>query len=319
MRATSALLLFARASPALAAFEQFYFAGNAQGNATGPHRCGDMLYDCIAPSMCSQDTLTQKWYCCEPGNQDGPCWTGATSCGGGQGTPSGQQIGCTNLNVNYCCAQAEGCTQLAKQFNICWSKQNNTIRYLNSTRLNQTYSSLSSANPKTTAYTVASAQLFALTSTTPGASSATPPTTTSASASASTTSSSTPSTFALSSQSSSGLSGGAIGGIVGGIVGGLALLGAIGFALWRRQRSARHAPKPTDASAHEPYQGYGYQPGYQPAPQQAMHEAHSPYSPPPPQPPRSDKYAHHAAAPVEIAATHGPAEMDAGYQSQSRT
>jgi hypothetical protein len=96
-------LLFLSASPSLALFENFYFAGN-KGNATGPVRCGDMTYDCPSPSMCSQDTLTRKWYCCETGNEVGPCWVGATKCEGtGTNVPGVNQVPCSNLGVNYCC------------------------------------------------------------------------------------------------------------------------------------------------------------------------------------------------------------------------
>jgi hypothetical protein len=66
-----------------------------------------MIYECPAPNMCSKDTLTQKWYCCEPGNKVGPCWTGATKCEGSTtDKPSQQQTGCTNLGVDYCCHEA---------------------------------------------------------------------------------------------------------------------------------------------------------------------------------------------------------------------
>lgn len=295
------------ASPAFAAFETFSWAGQG-GNSSAPRKCGDMIYECPAPSMCSMDTLTRKWYCCEPGNQDGPCWNGASTCGGsGTNQPSGQQIGCSNLDVNYCCSDAEQCTKNAKQFRICWSKQENPIRFLNSTELNQTYSSLSSAQPSATSITIDKAKLLAMTSTTPGVSPSSTPT--SASATSSITSSSTPA-----SSSSSGLSGGAIGGIVGGIVGGLALLGAIGFFLWRRKRSAQGASKTNPhASAGDPYQGYAYQP-QQPVheaaynPQQDMAQVHGSYAPPP-----TDKYAHTHQGPVEVPANSSrPVEMDGG-------
>jgi hypothetical protein len=96
-------LLVLGASPALGLFEEFFFAGN-KGNATGPQRCGDMGYDCPAPSMCSKDTLTGKWFCCETGNEVGPCWVGSTKCEGqGTNVPSLNQSPCSNLNVDYCC------------------------------------------------------------------------------------------------------------------------------------------------------------------------------------------------------------------------
>ena len=106
LSAPSVWVILLGASRAFAAFETFSWAGQG-GNSSAPRKCGDMIYECPAPSMCSMDTLTRKWYCCEPGNQDGPCWNGATTCGGsGTNQPSGQQISCSNLDVNYCCSDA---------------------------------------------------------------------------------------------------------------------------------------------------------------------------------------------------------------------
>ncbi|KAH4191777.1 hypothetical protein HBI71_133030 [Parastagonospora nodorum] len=314
MRSQAIWALLLGTSPALAAFEQFYFAGNG-GNATAPRRCGDMIYECKEPNMCSRDTLTKKWYCCEPGNKVGPCWTGATKCEGPTADkPSAQQTGCTNLGVDYCCHEAEQCTQNAKQFRVCWSKEQNTIRFLNATTLNETFSSLSSASPRATQYPVEAQQLLAWTSTTPGASAK--PTTRPAASSSPPAASSTPtilsSTSNSSSSSKSTLSTSAIGGIVGGLLGGLALLGAIAFLLWRRRKSAARKSNPYEAPS-DPYQGYAYQP------QQPVHEAHSPYSPQPgiSQLPAVDKYAQHAG-PVEVSALSAPVEMDASYRSQVR-
>ncbi|KAH7087869.1 hypothetical protein FB567DRAFT_560565 [Paraphoma chrysanthemicola] len=276
--------------------------------------------------MCSQDTTTRKWYCCAPGVADSVCWNGATKCDGGDATtPSAQQIGCTSGTVKYCCLDKtlEDCTKIQGQFNICWSVQNNPLRPLNASRLNETFSSLSSASPTALSYTVDRQQLLALTSTTPGASSATPtinstPASATASTSASATSSSSPSSNP---SSDSGLSGGAIGGIVGGIIGGLALLGAIAFFIFRRRKSAAGKLDPHTPPG-DPYQSYGYQPGYQPPPGQLPHEA--PYSPQPgmaqmqsPQmaPNPLDKYAHHAGV-HEAPAWQNPVEMDASYQQQ---
>jgi len=211
---------------------------------------------------------------------------------------------------------SELCTSRDRQFNICWSKGDNALRALNATRLNDTYSSLSSASPTATSLPVDKQQLLALTGIAP---SDLPSSSTSASlpasATASTTNSSTPIGGSTDTDSSGGLSGGAIGGIVGGVVGGLALLGAIGFFLWRRRKNAGKTN--TNAPPGDPYQGYGYQ---QPQPQQGTyHEA--PYSPQPSMaqayaPPPSDKYAHQA--PVHEAPAHNPnpVEMDASYYQQ---
>ncbi|KAF2024910.1 hypothetical protein EK21DRAFT_77706 [Setomelanomma holmii] len=270
--------------------------------------------------MCSQDKTTGKYYCCVPGVADSVCWNEAKKCDGGDGIPSGQQIGCTSGTVKYCCLDNEDCTKLQGQFNICWSTQDNPLRPLNATRLNETFHSLSSARPSAASYTVDRQQLLALTSITPGASSSTPaatstPASTSASATSSSTSSSTPA------PGDSGLSGGAIAGIVVGVIGGLALLGAIGFFLWRRKKNAATKTNP-HAPPGDPYNSYGYQPGYQPG--QIPHDAYSP------QPataqmhalqmtgqPGLDKYAHQAPAVYEAPAYNTVAEMDASYYQQA--
>tara|TARA_R110002003_G_scaffold505_6_gene20154 strand:+ start:7886 stop:8221 length:336 start_codon:yes stop_codon:yes gene_type:complete len=96
-------LLFLGASPVFAVFEDFYFAGN-MGNNTAPRKCGNMPYACTPPNMCSQDTITKKYYCCAPGVADSVCWNEAKKCDGGDSTtPSQQQISCTSGTVKYCC------------------------------------------------------------------------------------------------------------------------------------------------------------------------------------------------------------------------
>jgi len=100
-------LLALGATPSLAAFDDYYFAGSGR-NASAPKLCGDMPYGCEPPNMCSQDTLTKKYYCCEPGSTDSVCWKGRENCNGGTDTASDQQLGCvyrqTNGNdVKYCC------------------------------------------------------------------------------------------------------------------------------------------------------------------------------------------------------------------------
>ncbi|KAF2823664.1 hypothetical protein CC86DRAFT_395760 [Ophiobolus disseminans] len=271
--------------------------------------------------MCSQDTLTKKFYCCEPGSTDSVCWKGRETCNGGTDTPSDQQLGCiyrqSSGDVKYCCdKKTEDCTSRDRQFNICWSKGENSLRSLNATRLNQTYVSLLSASPTATSIAINKVQLLAMTGVDPSdrpssSTSAASSTPASATASATSTSSATPSPA-----DDGGLSGGAIGGIVGGVVGGLALLGAIAFFFWRRRKTTGKID--TNAPPGDPYQGYGYQPGHQPQPQQQYHEAAyspqpamaQPYSPPP-----TDKYAHQA--PVhEAPAYNNPVEMDATYYSQ---
>jgi MYXO-CTERM domain-containing protein len=150
--------------------------------------------------------------------------------------------------------------------------------------------------------------LLALTYTTPGASSATVSTTGSTSpASASASASATQTSSPPAASKAPGLSGAAIGsivgGVVGGVVGGLALLGVLGFFLWRRKRNNTKAVAAPPATS-DPYQPYGYQPSNQPPPNEA-------YSPQPP----LDKYAHYQM-PVEAPTNHEPAEMDASYYQQ---
>lgn len=227
----------------------------------------------------------------------------------------------------YANPYSELCTSRDRQFNICWSKGENALRTLNSTRLNQTYSSLLSASPAATVLPVNKQQLLALTGVAPSdlassSTSASVPASTIVSASGSTSSTPGPSEGSSGGSSSSsdsgGLSGGAIGGIVGGVVGGLALLGAVAFLLWRRRKNAGKTN--TNATSGDPYHGYGYQPGNQPQqPPTQYHEAGyspqpamaQPYAPPP-----SDKYAHQAPVHEAPAYNLNPVEMDASYNHQ---
>jgi len=214
--------------------------------------------------MCAIDTNSNKSYCCEPGNSDSKCWTGATTCAVSADDPSSRQINCAyktaSSDIKWCCLKEETCTQRTStysqnfvqhhedqltrslgQFNICWSTFLNPLAAINATKLNQTYFSMSSSSPSATAYTVPQNSILqmvmiagAVTPTPSAASFSLISTITSASTSATpTTSTSPPPT-----PGSKGLSGGAIGGIVGGVVGGLALL-AIGAFFYRRHRKAK--------------------------------------------------------------------------------
>jgi len=166
---------------------------------------------------------------------------------------------------------------------------------------------MSSAKPSATVYSIPKQELNQLTISTPGTSSAT----------SSPTVSPSPSPAA---DSDSGLSGGAIGGIVGGVVGGLALLGAIGFFLWRRRKNSGKTDP--HAQSGDPYQGYGYQQQqYQPGHAPSTHTAYSPQSNVAQmhQAPPMDKYAHMQQPQVaEAPAYNNPVEMDASYYQQTQ-
>jgi hypothetical protein len=94
--------------------DTFYFAGTGK-NASALRLCGNLPYACEAPNMCAQDTANKKYYCCEAGSTESPCWKGRDTCmGGNASTPSEYQLGCiyrqTSGDVKYCCSQEELCT-----------------------------------------------------------------------------------------------------------------------------------------------------------------------------------------------------------------
>jgi hypothetical protein len=103
-----------------ASIDIFYFANN-KGNITLPRLCGNMSYPCEAPNMCTLDSVTQKQYCCGPGKENGICWTRSSNCEGASvKEPSSSQIGCQNLNVNYCCvAGQEVCSKNVSRYFLC--------------------------------------------------------------------------------------------------------------------------------------------------------------------------------------------------------
>jgi hypothetical protein len=199
------------------------------------------------------------------------------------------------------------CTQQFGQINICWATAPNPVAMLNATAMNQTYSSLFSARPSAASYTIELAALQTLTSTTAGASSS--PSTSPTAASSSGQSQSPTSSPPPAENSDSGLSGGAIGGIVGGVVGGIALLGAIGFLLWRRKKysTIAQADPSSPPNGHQPYAGYQANTGYPSSPgyQQDPAEMHSMSAAPP-----AEKYAR-MGYPSEMPAQQQPVEMSA--------
>ncbi|USP75419.1 uncharacterized protein yc1106_02693 [Curvularia clavata] len=232
-----------------AGFSDFFFAGNG-GNASEPRTCPGSPWDCPPPNICAHDDKLDKYYCCIPGSQDAVCWAPSDGCDGADSTtPGGNQQSCgSGINTFCCLKSSEHCTERQNQTNICWSSAPNPIASLNETAVNETAHSLESARPSASSYVVQLAALATLTSTTPGLPSATKSTPASSPTTSPSqeTSSSTPT-----GDSSSGISGGAIGGIVGGVVGGLALLGVVGYFLWRRRKNNKHNPYKA-ANMHEP-------------------------------------------------------------------
>ncbi|KAH7125151.1 hypothetical protein B0J11DRAFT_605392 [Dendryphion nanum] len=257
---SSRLLLPLCASPTFAAFTQYAFASNS-GNSSTFRRCPSIPYPCEPPSVCAYDDITNKYYCCKPSSEAHVCWAPSQNCAAGTNTPSNSQQLCIWPGGNdkqYCCGkQTEECTQDSKRFNICWSTLEDEIATLNGTQVNATFSVLSSANPSVSLYSINSASLFAMTTTTPG--SATTPT---ASLTAGLTIATRPNptsslqsaTLLPSPTGSPGLSAGAKGGIAGGVVGGVALLGIAGLLLWRRRKNKMPAMQQAA------YATYGYQP-----------------------------------------------------------
>ncbi|EUC44649.1 hypothetical protein COCMIDRAFT_6069 [Bipolaris oryzae ATCC 44560] len=244
--------------PVRAAFTDFFFAGN-NGSSSALRTCPGSPFECIPPSVCSFDERTFKTYCCIPGSKDAVCWGPSEGCDGGdRTTPAGNQRSCgSGINAFCCLKSSEICTEALNQINICWSSLVNPLASLDATAVNKTAQSLISASPSAASYPVKLLDIEKPTSTTAALSSTTPSTPISTStASLITVTTSTASslenpvssvnqsrsTSTPAENDSSGISGGAIGGIVGGVVGGLALLGFIGFFLWRRRKNSKRNP-----------------------------------------------------------------------------
>lgn len=164
-----------------------------------------------------------------------------------------------NISDSY----SEECTATKDQVNVCWSMIDNPVANLSDTKLNETFSSLSSAKPSASSYPISLAQLQAT---------ATPTTSLPASLSASslfsvsTTTTSSASSTSGESTEKKGISGGAIGGIVGGVVGGLVIIGLVGLLLFRRRKAntkGEHAPiasgTPSEHEHGNPYEMNAFQ------------------------------------------------------------
>lgn len=201
-----------------------------------------------------------------------------------------------NDSVSNCCdlvLRLKVLTRLfSDQINICWATAENPIANVSEDRLNETFSSLSSARPSASSLTF---DIAALTATSTPASSTASATSSPASSGASATPSETSSQSPAPTGGSSGVSGGAIGGaVVGGVVG-LALIGAGIFFLMRRKSKKAHQNELDGAN---PY----------------IHNGYAGVAQAPPQ----EKYAHEAASeapsssypPVEMPANTHPMEME---------
>ncbi|KAH7115861.1 hypothetical protein B0J11DRAFT_112509 [Dendryphion nanum] len=288
------------ASGVLAQYDQFVFSTNATR-----WKCPKGLaFDCIAPNVCTHETVLDKWYCCGP-EQGSVCWSGSTTCSGSEkNTPGTNQLGCGS----YCCLNSrEQCTQRTNQINICWATPPNPFVNITGAKINETFSSLSSANPTASTYSFDIKAALATATPTPSASSSSASTGASA---ASQTATNSPTSTALTSQTpepSSGLSGGAIGGIVVGVVGGLALLAGLAFFFWRRgkKNNTNDLNKPeleSNPSSHNPYNHNGFAHAH---PVQQEKYAHEVYTPEQQHAPQFSQY-----PPQELYAGQGPVEVD---------
>ncbi|KAH7092494.1 hypothetical protein FB567DRAFT_545640 [Paraphoma chrysanthemicola] len=153
------------------------------------------------------------FYCCNPGDV---CWTTPSVCAG-----DGSTFTCSRGSNTWCCLKdQEICTQLSGQINICYSSAKNPLQNTSATLLNQTYSSLSAAQPSASYYSFDPAVVISQTVPTP-----TQPTPATSSS-------------ALSSEkpSSNQISGGAIAGIVIGVVAVIAIAGLAAVLFLRSKK-----------------------------------------------------------------------------------
>ncbi|TLD11886.1 hypothetical protein PspLS_11321 [Pyricularia sp. CBS 133598] len=220
-------------------FDNWFFATNKTSNT-----CPTIQFTCIAPNACARDPNTGRSYCCDAGST-AVCWAGSTPCRG-----DGSTMACGSGSTSWCCLAngKEKCTETRNQINICWSTGHDTLRNISVASLEAVHSSLASKNPDASSLMFTPTDIIAATRT-PTATPSTSATTTGSVASSVTTSNTSNPPAATgaagaaegagsgnsnSDSSSSSLSPGAIAGVVVGLVAALAIIGLVGFFVWRR-------------------------------------------------------------------------------------
>ncbi|KAF2438953.1 hypothetical protein P171DRAFT_476820 [Karstenula rhodostoma CBS 690.94] len=286
---------------AFAAYDKFHYTTEASN-----WLCPGMSWQCIAPSICAHDGLTDLYNCCDSDADDAVCWNNSTPCEGeDEKTPASNQIGCSSGSNAFCCLKGrEECTQRFNQINVCWEIAADPFRNVSQAKMNATFSSLSSASPS--ASTLAIVDISVLTAiSTSAASTITSTTSTSTRRSQSPSTATHVSTTSLIAntlntpssepESKNGISGGTIGGAVVGAVVGMALVGGGAFFLFRRRRGSNSAPKGGELDGHGPANVY------------LVNQTHLQSVP-------QEKYAHEVAdsnyALQELSANNQPVEMD---------
>ncbi|TLS29256.1 hypothetical protein PpBr36_00026 [Pyricularia pennisetigena] len=228
--------------------------------------CPTNPFTCLAPNACARDPTTGRSYCCDAG-ATAVCWTGSTPCQG-----DGSTMACGSGTTSWCCLAngKEKCTETKGQINICWSTGYDTLRNISVASLEAVHSSLASKNPDASSLMFTPTEVIAATRTPTATSSSSAAATTTASgassAAASSASSSPSATGAAGSagsaegggsgnsssdSSSSSLAPGAIAGVVVGLVAALAIIGLVGFLVWRRIKR-KEADEVAAANAQSP-------------------------------------------------------------------
>ncbi|KAI9713956.1 MAG: hypothetical protein M1820_000686 [Bogoriella megaspora] len=213
-------------------------------------------WECVPPNACARNSTLARGYCCDAKGPDSVCWALSVSC-----AADGSTITCGE-SEEYCCfATIETCTRTPDQSNVCWLTSTDILSDADVKKLNNTFSSLSSASPSATSFPFTpDADLFTSSISSASASSSSTSSSTSSSGSAglvpSDSSSQPPATTTppaspIASSQGSSLSGGAIAGIVIGALIGLALLaGAFYIGRWNK-KTQRPSPKHTLAPPQE--------------------------------------------------------------------
>jgi hypothetical protein len=93
---STVLLLGTRA---FAAYDKFHYTTKASN-----WLCPGMSWQCITPSICAHDGLTNLYNCCDSDADDAVCWNNSTPCEGKEdNTPASNQIGCSSGANAFCC------------------------------------------------------------------------------------------------------------------------------------------------------------------------------------------------------------------------